>query len=276
MAVFLVAALAFAGGCAADGEAQKETPKVAKGDCPTCDPAGPSAFEQAGMGLRFYAPGDGWQVAYQFKMRNDMSRDNVHADQLPDDPSEFSAIQEERQLSLSDVFLFGYAVEGVEKRVIDNVQRDVATIKVVQAAASRSDLFSQDRLDTREYSLLFELDDLLRPIRETFFNAEYPHGKTIEVDMVSSLSGLDGGSSLFPHNVPRVQVQHTESDAPAMTGDLEAVADELVPGWRAEKYMEFAFANGDRVWWAQGALWPFYVDGWQGCGLLVSQNLAAR
>jgi hypothetical protein len=277
MALVLIVALAALCGCSSDDGLKTEDPgkTVGKGDCPDCDPAGPSAFEQADMGLRFYAPGDGWQVAYQFKVRNDMAREALGADQLPDDPAELPMVQEERRVEISDVFLFDYAVQDVTKRQIENVVRDVALIRVAQAI-SASALFSQERLDTHEYALEFELDDLLRPLRETFFNREYPHGKTIEVDRVSSLSGLEAGPSLFPHVVPRVLTSGADADAPMMTAELETVADDRVPGWRTAKYMKYEFANGDLVFWAKGQLWPFYVDCQQGYGLLVGQTLVER
>ncbi|MBM4353017.1 MAG: hypothetical protein FJ109_04360 [Deltaproteobacteria bacterium] len=275
--VLLVAALAFAACSASDGEkAQDPGKKVGKGDCPDCDPHGGSAFEQADMGLRFYVTGDTWQVAWQFKVRHDMARETLHADQLPDDPGELPAIQEERQVSLSPVYLFGYAVGQVDKQVIDNVQREVAVIRVTQAPAARADLFSQERLDRHEYALEFALDDLLRPMWETFYNQEYPNGKYIEVDSESSLSGLDSGAGLFPHNVPRVLTQGLDSAAPSMTFELEAAADAMVPGWRQATYRKFQFANGDVVYWAAGALWPFFVDCQTGYGLLVGQTLAER
>ncbi len=275
--VLVVAAVFLAACSASDGEKTQDPGKqVGKGDCPDCDPHGGSAFEQADMGLRFYVTGDTWQVAWQFKVRHDMAREALRADQLPDDPGELPAVQEERQVSLSPVYLFDYAVGLVDQQVIDNVLREVAVIRVSQAPAARTDLFSQERLDRHEFALEFALDDLLRPTRETFYNREYPNGKSIEVDSESSLSGLDSGSSLFPHNVPRVLTQGTEAAAPAMTAELEATADSMVPGWRQAKYRQFLFANGDVVYWASGALWPFYVDSQSGYGLLVGQTLAER
>jgi hypothetical protein len=278
IATVLIAALAGLFACSSDdGQIKHEAPgkTVAKGDCPDCDPAGPSAFEQADMGLRFYLPGDRWQVAYQFKIRNDMAREALRADQLPDDPSELSMVQEDLQVTISDVFLFDYAVLSLSKRVVDNVLRDVAQVRVEQGI-SNSAQFSQDRIDTHEFALEFELDDLLRPLSETFYNREYPHGKRIEVDHVSSLSGLESGSSLYPHVVPRVLTAGATGDAPAMTAELEAIADDAIPGWRELSFRKYEFANGDLVFWAQGQLWPFYVDCKQGYGLLISQSLTER
>jgi len=275
MAVVVGAALLCA--CSAGGSGEEtEDPgkKVAKGDCPDCDPAGPSAFEQAGLGLRFYAPGDTWKVAYQFKQRNDMDREALKVQQLPEDPTELGMIQEDARVELSEVFLFAYSVGKVEKVIIDNVQRDVALVKVEQAPFADSGLYSQQRLDTHEYSLEFTLDDLLRPRSETFYNAEYPHGRTIEVDSESSLSGLDQGSTLFPHTVPRILTQATASTAPVMTAELEKAADAVLPGWRAASYLKYTFENGDVVFWMNGQVWPFFVDGAQGYGLLVEQTLA--
>lgn len=278
MAAILIFALAALGACSSDdGGLKEEDPGkvVAKGDCPDCDPAGPGAFEQANMGLRFYMAGDAWQVAYQFKIRNDMAREALRADQLPDDPTEFAMVQEDRQVTISDVFLFDYEVLTLDKRNIDNVMRDVARIHVEQGI-SNSAQFSQERLDTHEFALEFELDDLLRPLTETFFNREYPHGKRVEVDHVSSLSGLESGPSLYPHIVPRVLTAGAEAEAPALTPELEAVANDRVPGWQDNSYRKYEFANGDLVYWAEGQLWPFYVDCKQGYGLLIGQTLVAR
>lgn len=278
IAAMLIFALATLWACSSDdGGLKEEDPgkTVAKGDCPDCDPAGPSAFEQANMGLRFYMPGDAWQVAYQFKIRNDMAREALRADQFPDDPTDFAMIQEDRQVTLSEVFLFDYEVLTLDKRNIDNVLRDVARIRVEQGL-SNSTQFSQDRLDTHEFALEFELDDLLRPLSETFFNREYPHGKRVEVDHVSSLSGLESGPGLYPHVVPRVLTAGAVAEAPAMTSELEAVANDLAPGWQDMSYRKYEFANGDLVYWAEGHLWPFYVDCKQGYGLLVGQTLVLR
>ena len=273
--VLLMAAAALAFACGEEQASEVPGKKVGKGDCPDCDPHLGSAFEQAEMGLRFYLTGDAWQVAYQFKVRNDMAREALRYQQLPDDPTEFAQVQQDLQVSVSDVFLFDYRVQKVDDRVIDNVKRGVALLSVEQGTAS-SALYSQDRLDTHEFKLEFEMDDLLRPLREIYYNRQYPNGKTIEVDQESSLSGLDSGSNLFPHTVPRVLTSGADSEAPAMTPELEAIADAQLPDWRTAKYRKFQFANGDLVFWAEGALWPFFVDSQQGYGLLVSQTLIAR
>ena len=275
--LMVTAALFF--GCSSGGggeEVDDPGKKVGKGDCPDCDPAGPSAFEQANLGLRFYLAGDAWQVAYQFKVRNDMARENLKAQQLPADPAEWEAVLQDTRVSVSDPYLFDYEVLETNRAVIDNVQRDVAVINVSQGTPDDAGLFSFDRLDTHEYALRFELDDLLRPVRETFFNREYPHGKTIEVDKESSLSALESGSNLFPHTVPRVLVAAPAGEVPVMTAELEAIADAKVPGWRNDSYMKYGFPNGDVVYWATGKPWPFYVDSQQGYGLLINLSLAAR
>lgn len=278
--LMLLAAAQF--GCSGSSE-ETEDPglKVAKGDCPDCDPAGPSAFEQANMGLRFYVPGDNWKVAYQFKVRSDMMHEGLKAQQLPEDPSELPMIQEERRVEVSQPYLFGYYVSKVDSRKFhvdggNDVMRDVALVRVEQGVPTDANLYSMQRLDTHEFALEFELDDLLRPQSETYYNTEYPHGRSVEVDQESSLSGLDRGSSTFPHTVPRVLTTSVESAAPAMTPELEAIADATVPGWRGATYLKYEFANGDLVFWAKGQLWPFFVDSVQGYGLLVEHVLASR
>jgi hypothetical protein len=226
------------------------------------------------MGVKFYAPGDSWSVAYQFKQRNDMAREALTVEQMPEDPSELQMVQEDLKVELTEPFLFSYSVGKVEKRVLEGVERQVATLRVTQAAVADPTFFSQQRADTHELALEFELDDLLRPVAETFFNAEYPHGKTVPVDKVSSLSGLDSGSSLYPHVVPRLLTQAVEAAAPAMTPELEQVADGKLPGWRGNVYRKYQFDNGDVVYWAAGQVWPFFVDSAQGYGLLVEHTLA--
>ena len=57
-----------------------------KGDCPTCDEAGPGAMEQAGISERFYVKGDAWIIAYQRTSRHDMAMEpvlNVEESELP-------------------------------------------------------------------------------------------------------------------------------------------------------------------------------------------------
>jgi len=281
LTLLMVLAMAL-GGCGSDdGGTKEEGPGLtaAKGDCPDCDPAGPSAFEQANMGLRFYLPGDQWRMAYQFKLRNDMARETLRNSDLPEDPAEFAIVQEERQVHVSDPFLFAYSVLKVDKRVIDNVQRDVCRVRVEQSETATAQ-FSQDRIDSHEFALEFEMDDLLRPVREIFYNRQYPHGKSVEVDKESSLSALDSGSNLYPHMVPRLlttgnTVKGTEIAA-MMTPEMEAIANEFAGNWKDADYTRYDFANGDVVFWAKGKLWPFYMNSQQGYGLLVDQTLIDR
>ena len=278
--VLLTVVLALSAGCSSDTDSAQEESgkKTGKADCPDCDPSGGSAFAQAGFDIDFYRAGDNWAVAYQFKQRNEMAREGIPAQQVGQQADHLPAIDENRQVEISEPFLFKYEVTKVDNRVIDNIQRDVAKIRVIQTAAMDLALFSTQRLDTHEFALEFDLDDLLRPVSETFFNREYPNGKTIPVDRESSLSSLEAGSNLFPHIVPRVlvNVSQANSAAPAMTTELEAIADNMLPGWRTAKYAMYQFANGDVVYWAKGNPWPFYVECQQGYALLTEMNLATR
>lgn len=278
--IMLAVVLALFTGCSSDSGSTEEGPDklTGKADCPDCDPSGGSAFAQAGFDVDFYAVGDNWAVAYQFKQRNEMAREGISAQQVGQAADYLPTIDENRQVEISEAFLFKYTVTKVDNRVIDNVQRDVAKIRVTQSAPADFGLFSAQRLDTHEFALEFDLDDLLRPMSETFFNREYPNGKTIPVDRESSLSSLEAGSNLFPHIVPRVLVNVSEAnaDAPAMTAELEAIADGMIPGWRTAKYAMYQFANGDVVYWAKGNPWPFFVECQQGYALLTEMNLAVR
>jgi hypothetical protein len=278
--------VAFSAGCSDEGSGTNDPGQAApakKGDCPDCDEAGPGAFVQAGIASRFYAPGDTWQVAWQFHQRADMSKAptlNVDEDELALGPGPEAA------RSVSEVFLFDYAVTGVSRRVFPieggaGVQREVATVEIVPGAPSGTahpEVFSAQEIGRFEHKFVFEMNDLLEPVAETLFNRQYPNGLRIEVD---SVSRLQTGSSLFPHTVPRVLVQpgYEPGAAIEMSPEVEAAADAFAPGWRDRTYRKYTFedlgeAEGRRdvVYWADGELWPFYVRSLEGQGVLIASS----
>lgn len=250
--------VAFAlGACGDSGSKTAEpTPVAGKSDCPDCDPAGPNAFVQTGVGQGFYTAGQSWQVAVRYNQTPLAEKTEVF---LGED------------VATTDVFLFEYTVSGVSKAVFDNVRRDVVAIDIKQATPS-SDLYSSDRLDEFEHGVSFEMNDLLEPIRETTFSNDYPNGKTIELDATES---LHTGASLYPRTIPRLLVNGgVASPAPELPSDLRDVADLSVPGWESKSYLKYTFPNGDVVYWAKDAnwLWPFYTQNASAATLLVKWN----
>lgn len=254
----LTAACASSQGPAATPPTGGEPKVTGKGDCPDCDPGGGSAFQQTGMAPRFYRTGDTFYVAFRFDHRSDMA---MAAPEIAPD-----------RKAASEVYLFRYRVLGVTKNVFDRVMREVAEIEVTQATPTdHAELFAPDRVDEHEPRLLFTLNDLLDPIEETIFNAEYPDGYTVEVNQKSS---LNTGSSVYPHSIPRILVQGSGSAAPEVPADLADILAVFDPGWASRTYERYDFDNGDVVFWARGDLWPFFIRTGQGVGVLVRQDLA--
>lgn len=255
----IIAALALGVSACGDSGAKtgdEPTPNAGKSDCPDCDPAGPNAFVQTGVGQGFYTAGQRWQVAVRYNHTPLAEKGEVF---LGED------------LAASDVFLFEYSVKGVQKAVFANVLRDVVEVEIRQATPT-SDLYSAERIDQFEHRVAFEMNDLLEPIRETVWSNDYPHGKTIELDSTASLKT---GASLYPRTIPRLLVNGgVASPAPELPGDLADVADAAVPGWRSKAYLKYSFDNGDVVYWAKDEnwLWPFYTSNASAVTLLVKWN----
>jgi hypothetical protein len=257
-----------------------------KGDCPTCDEAGPGAMIQAGISDDFYAKGDSWLVAYQFTQRHDMAMDTVL--KVPEDeiPMNFG-VQSGRDRS--PLFLFKYGVNRVHRQIFEleeggSVQREVATIQVLPGDVDNTpfgELFVQEPFTQLEEKLEFELNDLLDPVSETIFTKDYPNGKRIAL---STKSRLKTGSSIFPHTVPRALVNpgYTPGINVELTPELASAADAFDPMWRERVYLTYRFnqvgeeeGRGDLVYWAKGFRWPFYVQTDQGAGVLLRFKSAA-
>jgi hypothetical protein len=260
LGTFAAIALLLSAGCSEDKTADPAgggTTHAAKADCPDCDPAGPNAFVQTGVGSGFYAVGSHWQVAWRFNHEPTAEMRDVF-------------LGEDR--ATSEVFLFDYTVTHLDKDVFDNVLRLLATIEVVQAtpAGAHADLFSPERLDQHEHKVRFVLNDLLDPVRETVYSRDYPNGKDVEFDGKSSLKT---GGSVFPRTIPRVLVSgQVDAPAPSLPADLADVVDAMDPAWASRTYGKTTFDNDDVVYWAkgQGHYWPFFVQTSEGVGVLVS------
>ena len=235
-----------------------------KADCPNCDPNGPSAFDQAEISSRWYVPGDEWQVAFQFRNRGVMTK------------TDFLRPTKSDQWTRSGVFLFGYRVMraldadeytyGRKAVEVEVDQVDPAQVQIGQTSLDSLGYFETERVDRHEYKLRFRMNDLTDAIDVTYFNRSYPHGRTVAA---SNKYSLALPSSIFPVNVPRLLVDAPWVTAPELPRDLEVIADSVDSTWRDRRFKKFEFANGDRVFWAEGDPWPFYIENSQGRGLLL-------
>jgi hypothetical protein len=235
-----------------------------KADCPNCDPNGPGAFEQAQISARWYAPGDEWQVAFQFRNRGVMTK------------TDFLRPTKSDEWTKSGVFLFGYRVTeafdadeytyGRKAVEVEVDQVDPAQVRIGKTSLDTLGYFETERVDRHEYKLTFRMNDLTDAIDVTYFNRSYPHGRTVRA---SNKYALALPSSIFPVNVPRLLVDQPWITAPVLPRDLEIIADAVDSGWRNRRFKKFEFANGDRVFWAEGDPWPFYIENGQGRGLLL-------
>lgn len=256
----VAAALALsAAGCGESGDKPIDpTVKSAKNDCPDCDPAGPNAFVQSGIGDGFYHVGDTWMVAVSYRQSPLAEKSDVFLGQ---------------DVRTSDVYAFQYEVTALDKQVRQDVLRETAEVAIteVQPGGEQGDFFAQERVDQLEKKVVFELNDLLEPTRETVYSEDYPHGKTVELDSTES---LQTGASLFPRTIPRLLVNGAPSPAPVVADDLKDVVDSMLPEWQTWEFAKYAFDNGDTVYWAkgQGFLWPFYAETAQGATVLVKWN----
>ena len=238
-------------------------------DCPDCDPEGANAFKQAGFTTRFYKTGDSWFVAWRYFQRNDMNK----VEQFK------GADQMTQRIEITPMYLFRYDVLEVRKDQVGGVNREVATIQITQAADPDLDSFGQateklgqERLDAHEHMLVFEIDDLLRPISETLFSNLYPNGQVVFNDLESSLKT---GSNLFPKTIPRIYAHQGSEGTPELAQELNDVAQQTYPDFAKQTYRHFSFDDtGDEVYWRDGDVWPFYVRTLEGEGVLIRQNLA--
>ncbi len=278
---------AFVAACASDGADKTDsTPEgestinPGKADCPDCDPAGPGAFEQAGIGETFYKVGDHWELAVVFTQTPlHEKRDDIFLAQQAKigDVVYGDVIQ-------TEAFLFDYAVSGTDSDVFtieqgeghSLVMRELATVEITQAVVSSADPgeqhLSMDRLDTYEYKVEFVMNDLLEPISETVYSRNYPNGRTVELDQKSQLKT---GASLFPRTIPRILTSGVDTVAPELPADLAAIADSRDASWRDATYKMYEFDNGDVTYWSvgRGQLWPFYSKTRSAEAVLVGWNL---
>ncbi len=262
------------GGCAKDGEVVDPSELVGggedrpagKADCPNCDDSGPNAFIQAGLESRFYRPGDKWHVAFQFRNRGIMGKED------------FLQPTSKDSWAASGLYLFEYTAKSVREDVFRNSEgsdqyREVVDIEVTQVDPDQVGLggagyFESERLDRHHKKVSFRMNDLTDALDVTYYTRSYPNGRTVEAPTNSALTLND---SVFPVSVPRLlrgsaDVIGSELGLPQ---DLRMVADSIDAGWVDRVYKRFRFANGDTVYWAKGYLWPFFIENAQGRGLLI-------
>jgi hypothetical protein len=269
--IMAVAACGKSDGTTEEATGPQKTKSVAdqKLDCPDCDPTGANAFKQAGFTTRFYKAGDSWFVAWRYFQRNDMNM----VEQFK------GADQETQRLEITPMYLFRYDVLDIRTDQVDGVNREIATIQITQAADPDLESFGQtkqelgqERLDSHEHMLVFEMDDLLRPISETMYSRLYPNGQVVFNDLKSSLKT---GSNLFPKTIPRVYANKGAEGTPELPAELNNVAQQMDPNFTKQTYRHYSFDDtGDQVYWRDGDVWPFYVRTLEGEGVLIRQNLA--
>ena len=116
--IVLLAASLSQAGCGANEEdgAAGLGPGAAKADCPDCDPAGPNAFVQAGLGDGFYQAGQSWQVAFRY---NHNPRPEMRGD-----------VFLERDTTASEIYLFDYKVTETDKAIVGTTLRQTATVEI--------------------------------------------------------------------------------------------------------------------------------------------------
>lgn len=232
---------------------------VAKGDCPNCDPAGPGAFVQAELDTRWYVPGDKWHVAFQFRNRGMMSRED------------FLRPTQKDQWVYSGAFLFEYVAVAASSDEFGGQMRDIIEIEVTQVnpydvGLGEVGYFETERVDTHEHKVRFRMNDMTDALDVTYFGRQYPNGLTVAAP---SKAALSLPTSLFPVNVPRLLVGGANVVAPELPDMMALIGDSLDSEWRTRSYKRYVFRNGDVVYWAPGFLWPFYIENAQGRGLLI-------
>lgn len=265
--LFVIAPLALAlvfAGCATDEvvdgvPAVEDDRPAGKADCPNCDPAGPGAFVQAGINTRWYVPGDKWHVAFQFRNRGQRAKEL------------FLSPTQNDEWTRSGLFLFEYQALAAGEGVFENQTRKVIEIGVTQVDPADVNLdgpgfFESERVDTYHKRVHFRMNDLTDAIDTTVWSRDYPNGRTTDAPSKSELT-MPG--SVFPVNVPRLLAGAKTVAAPTLPNDLAIVANALDATWQDRGYKRFDFRNGDTVYWAEGYLWPFYIENAQGRGLLI-------
>lgn len=235
-----------------------------KADCLGCSEAdAKSALEQTGLASRFLRSADFWQVAYKF--HHNRAQEMGPLDTLETGTS----------ITGGDVYLFNYDVEKLERRVIGDYKRQVATLRIYQGTVANAfkGLVSENAVDEFDKEMQLELDDLLRAVGKTYFNEEYPNGRYVGIEPGD---GVRPTSDAFPTAVPNIKKGDTATKKlPALPADLERLANKaaetgkLPQAWKTRDYRYFSFAGGEETYWAKGELWPFYVRSDAGEALLV-------
>lgn len=264
----LLAALLLAG-CASDDAAPVEgvgngsTESGGKEDCVDCDPDGPSAFEQLGLGDGFWQPGDSWSVAYL--LRTD--------DRVQMQPMEFG----QAQRSDAGMVVLTFEVTDVFSVEVGGTLRPAATIAIEQTLADGTVQQHIEAVeiqaDSQTNRIELTIDDLFRPVGVTEFDASYPNGRYFEQGGSVARNTTNG----FPYVVPNVHLDPTTTTLPVLPPELHVIAEEVRSGYEAEtfKYFNmdgFGLDSAEVLYWAEGDLWPFYVETPFAVGVLIQQS----
>lgn len=238
-----------------------------KADCLDCDLDGPNAFVQLGIGDRFWKVGDAWQVAWLLRADK-----RVQMSELK--------FQEPIKADLGFTVL---DFEVIELGTTHTGGREVqtATIRITQGEA-RGNLSqildgNELRVDKLTRRIDLVLDEFLRPVAVTEYSGPrgaFPNGRTIQADPRAVLRSLD---SSFPYVVPNAYLNAEKVSLPELPEKLAAVAAVARPGYETGSYFLFdmkgrGLESAERVYWAPGDLWPFYVELPHAIGVLVAQN----
>lgn len=254
--------VALAWGCSKKSSTTNGQTSGGKLDCPDCDPAGPNAFVQTGLGDQFYTQGESFKIAFRRLEKNFLTS----RESLSNEPG----VQLVANVS-SQIHLFGYTVTGLRKQDINNVVRDVVKFQITQATPPENLGFSPERVDGFEKKLELEMDDLLYMVSVTRYTSTYPLGLTV-VAGTNQPVNLPG--SVFPAFVPDASVKGVErsgSDIPLDTA-FKQIADSMQPGWQSKTYLYFEFGANEIVFWQKGHKWPFYIRNDHGESLLVEHG----
>ncbi|MCA9522205.1 MAG: hypothetical protein KC609_14595 [Myxococcales bacterium] len=254
--------VALAWGCSKKESSTTGTTTGGKLDCPDCDPKGPNAFVQTGLGDQFYTTGETFKVAFRRLEQNFLT----NRESLSNEPG----VKLLANVS-SEIHLFSYKVVGLRKQDINNVLRDVVKLEITQATPPANLGFSNERVDGFEKKLELEMDDLLYLVSVTRYTRTYPLGLTVAAGTNQPVN-LPG--SVFPAFVPDASVAGVErsgGDIPLDTA-FKPIADNMQPGWSSKSYLYFELGTNEIVFWQKGHKWPFYIRNNHGETLLVEHG----
>ncbi len=245
----------------------KEVARGDKADCLDCDLSGPHAFAQLRLGQRFWKVGDAWQVAWLLRADNRVQMQELQFQQ---------PIKTEVGLTLLD-----FRVIELGSHTADGREHATATIRITQgqATGSLSELLAGRQVQVDELTAQVDLviDEFLRPVSVTEYSGPrgaFPNGRTFRSDPRQAVRSLD---TSFPYVVPNAYLGAARQSLPALPETLAPVAAAARPDYETGSYFFFdlqgrGLESAERVYWAPGDLWPFYVETPGAIGVLVSQS----